>query len=304
VSRLSIEVRGWIGLLLILQLLVSFAGIGLLARVSPAVERILRENEFSVEAVESMLAVLASEDGAVSQDGQALFAQALSRAHGNVTEQREVPLLETLDQLAPEALGGDVRAREQVVEALRSLAEVNRASMREADLEAQRIGGGGAWAAAFAGITGLGIGVLVLNRLLTRLVVPVLQVDEALDNVRRGDPHRRCLPLVGPTEIMRIGENLNWLLDERSRAEVATGSHTNEVLRIALLTELDRDPRPVIIVGKEGIVAMNAAAYAQAEVQPSPTVAALAVRLGWEVPQGWTATALVEGKVWACAREG
>jgi hypothetical protein len=303
VSRLSIEVRWWIGLLLVLQLLMSFAWIGLLARVSPAVSRILRENEFSVEAVESMLAVLASEEGAVSQDGRASFTQALVRARGNVTEEEEVPLLESLERLAPEALAGDEDAREQIVEALRSLAEVNRTSMREADQDAQRIGGGGAWAAAFAGITGFGLGVLVLNRLLNRLVVPVLQVDAALDNVRRGDPHRRCLPLVGPTEIMRIGENLNWLLDEHSRSEVPTGASTIEALRIALLAQIDRDARPVVIVSKEGIVAMNAAAYAQAELQPSPTVAALAARLGWALPEGWTATALVDGQVWSCVRE-
>lgn len=299
-SRLSSEVRWWLGLLLALQILASFAAIGLLARVSIAVDRILRENESSVEAVESMLAVLASECGAISPRQQARFEEALFSAQANLTEDEEQPLLETVAALAPSVLEGQ-GPRDRLVTALQSLADVNRASMRQADQEARRIGGGGAWAAALTGLAGFCLGVLVLNRLLSRLVVPVLQVDAALEEARRGDPHRRCLPLVGPNEVVRIGVNLNWLLDERSRSGTSR-SETADLLRLALLSFIDRERDPVVVVGPEGIVAMNAAAYGSVGQEASPAAAAAAVRAGAALPPGWTAVPLVEGRLWSCVQ--
>lgn len=298
-TRLSLEIRWWIGLLLALQLVTSSAGIGLLARVSPAVDRILRENEYSVEAVEDMLALLAREPGFVSSEGQAQFREAMKRAIGNVTEEGELALVERAGDLADRALSGDPPAREQLITTLRSLSEINRDSMRRADLEAQRIGGGGAWAAALAGFAGFLLGMWVLRRLLDRLVLPVLQLDTTLDGARKGDPHRRCPPLTGPTEVSRLGENVNWLLDERSRAG-QPGDSGASALRAALLLQIDTSPDKIVVINQEGVVAMNRAAY-NAASDGSIAQLSLALREGRPAPEGWTVSAL-DGFGWSCRK--
>jgi hypothetical protein len=301
VTRLSVEVRLWIGALLVLQLLVSFVAIGLLARVSPAVDQILRENVYSIEAVEVMLAVLAKKpEGPVWGPERDRFTDALGRVRANVTEPEEEPFVAQLDERAEAALAGREDAREQVVDALLALAEVNRASMREADLEARRLGAAGAWTAALAGLLGAAFGVLVLNRLIQRLVVPVLQVDAALLAARSGDPLRRCVPLQGPVEVVRLGSNLNWMLDAAVRAEPSAVASTAEALRAALLARLDVDPRPTVVVGPDGLLAMNAAAYERVEVDPSPAAVASAVLASGEAPEGWVAQAVVPAQVWIC----
>lgn len=300
-TRLSLEVRLWVGALLVLQLLTSFAAIGLLARVSPAVDRILRENVPSMVATEEMLAVLARHPAApVWGPDRARFEEALGRARHHMTEAEERALVERLEALSTSALGGDVDDRRQTVDVLVSLAEVNRASMRAADQVVRRIGAAGAWTAAIAGLLGAGLGAVVLNRLIHRIVIPVLKVDAALEAVRRGDRLRRCAPLAGPRDIVRLGENLNWMLDLGVRGDPAGVAATTEALRASLLARLDADPRPTVVVGAEGVVAVNAAAYHRAVLDPSPSAVAAAVIGGGPPPDGWAAEDVVPGRVWIC----
>jgi hypothetical protein len=301
-TRLSFEVRGWIGLLLVLQLLTSLVAMGLLTRVSPAVEQILEENVYSIEAAEAMVVVLARDPNAVWGSQRTAFMDALERAATNVTEPEEEPLIGEIRQLSTSALGGDRAAREDIIEALVALTEVNRRSMGDADLAARRLGAAGAWAAAFAGMLGVGLGVLVLNRLIQRLVVPVLRLDATLDSARRGDDRRRCVSLDGPVEVVRMGENLNWLLDASARAEPAKAVPV-DAFRAALLSMLDVHDDALVVVGPDGVLAVNQAAYARATRDPSPAAVAAAVLGTGAAPPGWQATRLAPKDVWICREE-
>ena len=76
--RLHREASIGIGAILALQILLSMLGIALLTRMGPAVEQILKENVFSGEAVEDMLAAVATTPA--GEEVPPHFVAALERA--------------------------------------------------------------------------------------------------------------------------------------------------------------------------------------------------------------------------------
>jgi hypothetical protein len=249
--RLRTETTFGVGALLALQLVTAFGAIGLLTRVSPAAEQILRENVYSTEAVEEMLATLAA-----PRPDPERFEAALVRAEGNVTEADELPLLRTVRVEMDSALLGEPDARSATIAALLDLSAVNRGSMHSADEAAQRIGVTGAWAAVLLGSVSFFLGAGVYRRLRERLEQPILNLDSALSAARAGDHLRRCPVLGSSEELDRISENLNWLLDALSRPEHAAAPD-----RIALLALLDQLPEPTLLHhAQQGVLASNRAA--------------------------------------------
>ncbi len=252
----SSQARIAIGLLLGLQLLTSLAAVVLLGRTSPAVERILRENVDSTEAVEEMFEVL------TSGHEPARFHEALQRAKNNITEAQEAPLVTSIQQHAAAALAGDARARADVAEALRGLGDVNRASMDQANAEAANLGLAGAWAMALLGFTGFLLSLILRRQLESHVLAPVIEVDEVLAAVRAGDEYRRCS---APAEVApsRVKDNLNWVLDRRLGRAHADGQEG--ALRAALNALLDaRTTSAALLIDAHGrVVAANATALAE-----------------------------------------
>lgn len=212
--RVRSEILVGVGALLAVQVATTLAAIGLLARMSPAVERILEENVATLTAVEDMLAALAVEDGATVAT-RSPFAEALARARANVTEPEEVPLLAEIDGLAPAAVAGDPVAVREVVARLEELSDVNRRSMARMDARARQLGMAGAWAAVGLGTIGFVMSVGVSRRLARRIEEPLAEVDAALAAAGHGDIHRRCIVREGPSELVRIAREVNELLDGR-----------------------------------------------------------------------------------------
>lgn len=288
--RPSSEARFGVGILLALQLATSAAGVVLLGRMSPAVDRILRENVYSTQAVEEMLAILAL-------DGEAdAFRSALDRARGNVTEPEEVTLLDALDAEAEAAVGGGA-AREAAVQHLVELGEINRQSMRRADAGAQSLGLAGAWAMTLLGFASFLANLLVFRRIKLRLLRPILEVDGVLAAARSGDPLRRCALDSTSAEGGRLMANLNWLLDRRTAPgqSVATGGD-EEIRAQVLRTLLDGETeRVLLVVGAEGrVIALNQLALqlGQGPTAWSPTARAIA---SGQVPEGWVITEVDPG---------
>lgn len=260
--RLRVEAGVGLGLLLVLQLLVSAWAIGLLLRMSPAVGEIVDENGVSLEAVEQMLTAVALDRGG----DHAAFDAALATAAANVTEPEEPALIERIGVQRDAARKGSPTARAELVGALNALGEVNRASMRRADRRARRLGQAGAWTAAILGVGSFALGLLVFRRLRLRLELPVEAIRDTLERVRNGDPHRRCHPLDAPVELRQIATDVNLLLDRRHAA--TTAAHPEPAwLRPALLALLDREPRPTALLTADGaLLAANPAALAHPEL--------------------------------------
>ena len=280
------ETRAGLWALLAVQLLTSMTAIVLLSRMGPAIDQILRENVFSTVAVEDMLVSL-SLDGGTDR-----FADALARAEGNITEDSERPLLAAIAKDSAAAQAGDPKARAAVVEALRSLAEVNRQSMVSANQAASRLGLGGAWAMALMGLAGFLGSVAVWRRIDQTLLQPTQDIARVLHAARAGDPFRRChVATQGPGG--RLGEDLNFLLDCRTSG--ATEPADGALPRVALVGLLDRLVQVPAVVGTRDGAVLTANLLAL-DRNVETNAIGRAVRAG-TLPAGWSVVSLGD-QVW------
>lgn len=268
--RTELELAGLA--LVAIQVLTSFATIGLLVRMSPAVEQDLDENIETVGAVQEMFSALVLREGDRA-DAQARFANGLQRARVNVTEPEEEPFLDVLDRLEDPALQGDPRALWQVVNALDGLSEVNHNSITRIDVTAKRLGYGGAWAAAVLGVMSFAVGVIVSRRLVLRVEGPLAEVDATLAAARRGDGHRRCAIMQAPDEVARIGQEVNDLLDQREASSAAPPGRASLLDRAALLHLLEASAQPLVLVDERGVLhAANAAGHERLAASDGPAL--------------------------------
>lgn len=242
-----------VGGLLALHVLTTFTALGVLARMSPAIERIRGENLHSVEAAGEMLAVLGAHT-AVASESVERFRQALARAEQNVTVADERQVLDVVRDLGTVALAGPGPERGRVVDALRQLVRINLDVTKTADLEAQRLGLAGGWAVAAIGIVALCLGWIAVHRLGRGLLQPLAHLKAVAADHRRGDPHRRVGALPQAPELDEVGRLVDGLLDERAGWARLAGEPSDEpdVLRRALLHLLDREDGAVFVVDDAG----------------------------------------------------
>jgi nitrogen fixation/metabolism regulation signal transduction histidine kinase len=256
--RANQEIALSVGTLLLVLVLVGFGSVGLLARMGPAIGVILRENDASLAATETMLATLA-EPSPEHADRQR-FRQALAFADANITLPAEREPLDRLHRFADAALTGDAPARREAAHALRDLAAVNRANMAAADAHARRLGAAGAWAAVLLSLLGVGAGILMVRRLYRRLVAPLDELRDALHAAAHGDRLRRCRVTDAPVEFIEVRNALNAMFEASCDAALGAQAPLGVDERAALLGLLDALPGPAWVVGEAGrVLAANAA---------------------------------------------
>jgi hypothetical protein len=241
-----------IGLLVVIQLLVSLSAIILLERMIPAIERILVENVGSLQALEEMALALAEPEG--GEDRHARFDAALARAKANVTVPGEAPAVLELERTAEAALAGEPAARRTAIAELRRLGDANREAMERADREASRLGTAGAWAAVFLALTGLLASVLTIRRLETRLLDPIAELGRVVAAQRAGDRHRRCRVGDAEGELAVVVQTVNELFDLRERTGESEVAPADSDERALVLHLLDARQEPVLVAGPRGEV--------------------------------------------------
>lgn len=208
-----------ISLLVAVQLATAFAAIGLLTRMSPAVEEILAENVYSNEAAEEMVSSLGLALAGVDGDHHAAFNEAVRRARENITETEEVPVIDRIDAAGQSFFAGDRTALRAAVDGAQQLIAINRAAMQRANEEAQRLGTAGAWAAVALSLVGFFVSVIVVRRTIQGIVEPIEELEAALDAFRAGDPYRRCQGKAASEEMRHVLRAVNVLLDRATRME-------------------------------------------------------------------------------------
>ena len=206
-----------IAVLLGIQMALAFGSIGLLSRMSPAVQEILAENVYSNEAAEDMLSAMALSAAGVEGDHGRTFESALDRARKNITVDAEVVPLEALGRLQQGALAGDREALANAVSQANQLIRVNRDAMQVANERARRLGTTGAWAAVALALAGWLASVVVVGRAVVGLVEPVEELHATLKAHREGDPYRRCQSRRASMEMRQILSAVNVLLDRSNR---------------------------------------------------------------------------------------
>ncbi|MCB9754568.1 MAG: hypothetical protein H6713_31920 [Myxococcales bacterium] len=262
--RLREEIRLYVGILLLVQALTMIAAVGLLARMTPAIDQILEENEKSIRAVEQMSLALAAEPGADPQRAASqreAFERALAVAHGNITEPAEAPVIAEIERRYEAALARDPDAAERVRGRLVELSEINRRMMLEADARAKRLGTAGAWSIVFLGLVGLFGSIALLRRARVKLITPVYELGSVLNACEGGDRHRRVTLRGAATEFHEFAAIVNALVDERFARRERGWERTAKLERLALLAALDEAPAPTLVCDRSGeLVAANAAA--------------------------------------------
>ncbi len=279
--RPSTEARFGLASLLLLQLMTSVAGVALLGRLSPAIERILNENVASTVAVEDML-VLTAGDGNPFE-----FAEALGRARSNVTEPGEVALVDRIERAHQQVVAQVPGARAELLQALKDLGELNRRSIARANHQARELGLAGAWAMALLGFAGFLVSLAAYRRIERRLLAPIVEIDAVLAAVRAGDRYRRCG--LSPTSVQgaRAAENLNWLLDRL--AESGAPPPLDAAQRDALQALVDRfEDRPVVVGWQGGrVIALNRLALDAASAGLAPRSLVRRAEAG-DLPEAWS----------------
>ncbi len=206
-----------IGALVMIHLATAFGAIGLLMRMSPAVQDILAENVYSTEAAEDLMASLLQSAAGRKDGNRERFADALARAKANITEEGEIPAIEDLVRLGPDALAGDPGAMVGALAAAEKLARINREAMQLASDRALNLGMTGAWAAVSLALAGFMISILVVRRILRGVIEPVEELELVVDAHRHGDRFRRCQARTASREMRLVLDAVNELLDRAHR---------------------------------------------------------------------------------------
>jgi hypothetical protein len=205
--------------LVVIQLLTAFGAVGLLTRMSPAVQEILAQNVYSTEAAEDalMAVLLGLEDDA--DHPRERFLDAVSRARQNVTEDGEVPAIDDLERWGRLALAGQPGALSGVVEAAERLTTINREAMQRASTGALNLGNAGAWAAVALTLGGFLISIVVARHTIFGVLEPVEELEDVLRSYRAGDRYRRCQGRAASQEMRRVLSAVNTVLDHANRVD-------------------------------------------------------------------------------------
>ena len=196
------------------NVLLAFAAIAMLTRMSPAIATILQQNDSSLEAIETMLATLATPPGAQGDDARrARFYEALERADQNITEADERPAVRQIHEEAEAALRGETDGLKKVIHALDTLSTINREAMRSADASAMGRGTAGAWAVVLLGLISFLFSLAFIGRLKARILRPIQEIKDTLVAAEMGDIHRRCTLEDTPTDFRQLMQSVNNLLD-------------------------------------------------------------------------------------------
>jgi len=251
-----------IGSLLLAGLAVALVSIGLFSRMTPAIERIRKDNVVTLDAARELLKVFVESAGdPLDLSRRARAEAALATMRKNLTVEDEGALVLALTDAVSLAMEGGRTELGVLVVAVEALSAANTEAMVEADIEAQRLGEAGAWTASIGGIAILLLWLVARARLERRVIRPVLEVARVLDANRAGDTLARCRSLVGTVELERALRHVNKLLDRSLQDEKKPSSEVERQHAIALIALLEMRTGPWVVLSANGLVAANEAAH-------------------------------------------
>lgn len=203
-----------LGALLIGGVVLALVTIGLFSRMTPAIERIRKDNVVTLEAAHDLLGVFVTRAGeSLEITDREKVEVALAKMRNNLTVEGEGRLVDAVTDAVLAAQSGDRMALLQLASAVGGLVDANGVAMSEADEEAQRLGAAGAWTASVGGVVLVLIGVFARSRLRRRIIHPVEEMVRVLEAKGAGDDRARCRQMAAAHELERTLGAVNRLLD-------------------------------------------------------------------------------------------
>lgn len=204
------SVRFGASILIVFNLLMSFACIWIFTRMAPVIDKINARNNRSLQACEEMLSALAEPPAPLALQR---FRIALNMASGNITETGEPLALRQIRANYEAAFRSDITARTATLEGINRISEANRLAMIKAADEARQLGYAGAWGVVFMAIILLFAGLVFKRRVVRNLAQPFEEIDAVIDARHSGDRLRRCTGAGLPRDVERIYSGINEIID-------------------------------------------------------------------------------------------
>lgn len=207
--------------LLGLNLLLAIGTVVLLNRMTPAIAKIISENDQSLAACEEMLAILACvNNNKVQELDKENFYDAIQKSENNITEKEEVAILVKIRSCASSALKGNPESIIEEIKNIKILASINRMAMESADKKARKLGVAGAWGAVFLASISFISGLFFICTLNKHIFLPLEELYIVLKSQKRGDAFRRCSKSNISTFFRFIYNEINSLIDRQKNKEI------------------------------------------------------------------------------------
>lgn len=205
------NIRMGLVLLIGLNLLMAIGSIWIFMRMTPAIEEIIERNERSLQACEKMLISLAFFDKKSSEQN---FMIALKDSENNITEPEEPAAIKAILKRKQEAFLGNMEAKEETINAILNLSEINRQAMIKADFKAKKLGYAGAWSIVFMAIIIFFAGRLFYRNIRRNALLPLEEIYNVIYAQQQSSNLRRCTSTDSPQEILFIYNGINEIIDK------------------------------------------------------------------------------------------
>ncbi|MEZ4742909.1 MAG: hypothetical protein R3B45_10760 [Bdellovibrionota bacterium] len=193
-----------------INLLVGISAIFLVERIVPAIDEILQENVFSVQASMAMQVSISEED-------QKKFWESFDKAKSNITLKGEKEIVEEVKSLAEQYWAGASEMKVETIKKVGELSSVNLRAMDQKDEEARFLGLAGAWALGFLVMISIALQLIARGRMLIRLMDPISELISVLEGYHKGNRLRRFVGTDATNEVKNGGMLLNKILDRDMR---------------------------------------------------------------------------------------
>ena len=201
-----------------LSVIIGLSAMFLVERIVPAIDQIVKENAFSIDASINMLdAISANDHMNHSSLLENKFWNSFKAAENNTSIIEEQKILGQIKDLAVLywASNSNEVERQQLSTYITSLAKLKLQDMQTKDDEAQFMGLAGAWAIGILLLLSISVQLYFRHKTLATIIKPVEDLMQAMESFACGNRQRRFL--VNPEavkDLRKLGQLTNDFLDD------------------------------------------------------------------------------------------
>lgn len=195
-------------LMILFNLLLSFGAVWHFQRMSPEIKNICDRNVVSLEACEKMLQQLTA-----NEFDQESFQEALDSAAGNITEKDEARIIDEIKNSFQRMSTGADGEKAKLAALVLDLHASNIQAIEESAAKTQRLRQAGAWAIVLMTLLFFVAALFFEQKMRRALLTPLEEISSVLEANVRGDRYRRCQETGASSDMKKLFQLINSLLD-------------------------------------------------------------------------------------------